>query len=307
MKDRAPVVLFVYNRPHHTTETLRHLQINAAASASDLYIYSDGPKSHLDAANVAIVRRNLKDVKGFRNINIIESPTNRGLATSIITGVTEVISNFGRAIILEDDLITSPYFLDFMNKGLDLFAQREDIFSITGFSFEAHFMRFPRNFHREIFLNIRPMSWSWATWLNRWNETDWDVSDFESLQRSPREIREFNRGGSDLTGMLQLQMNGKIDSWYIRWVYSAYKRQMLTVYPRISLVNNIGLDGTGAHCGIDPGTTFSHREMNTERVPEIDVNLELDTRIVKAFNRAFNVRFRSKIKRSLKRALRLSI
>lgn len=306
MTGLAPVVLFVYNRPRHTRQTLDAIRGNPLASATHLYVFSDAARTESDVDAVDSVRGQVHGLDGFQQVTVIEREHNHGLARSIIEGVTQVLSMHDRVIVLEDDLVTSPVFLSFMNRGLDVYHDRQDILSITGFSFPTRFMGFTETEHDTVYLNIRPMSWSWATWRDRWNRVDWSVPGYADFIRSKTEIRRLNRGGSDLTDLLKLHMEQRVDSWYIRWVYHAYKTGLLTVYPTLSLVNNIGHDGTGVHCGQTTNPIYIHSELNENESLSMPHDLTLDSRVVKRFNRAFNIRLRSRVKARVKSLLGLS-
>lgn len=284
----APIVLFVYNRPNHTKKTLEYLQKNFHSQQSNLFIFSDAPKNKEAESKVKEVRKYIKSIEGFREIYVIERDKNWGLANSVINGVTDIINKYGRVIVLEDDLITSPYFLEFMNQALITYRDRQDIFSITGFSFEKKFMKFDNNYTEDVYLNIRPMSWSWATWSNKWKNIDWEVSDYNEFKGDQNKINKFNSGGTDLAEMLNNQMNNKIDSWYIRWSYYAIMQDLYTIYPKISLVNNLGHDGSGVHCS-DNNFHYSHNELNQHGVLKINQNINLDKKIIRNFNKGFNL------------------
>lgn len=300
----SPIVLFVYNRPWHTQQTIEALQENELASESEIFIYSDAPKNDGAKASVLEVRELIKNVTGFRKITVIKRDKNWGLAASIIDGVTTIINQYGKIIVLEDDLVTSPYFLKYMNDALEFYQDEENIYSITGFSFSSEFMKFPNYFDDEVYLNIRPMSWSWATWKKEWDGIDWNVQDFSDFISSREKESQFNRGGTDLTNMLKMQMNGQLDSWYIRWSYNAFKKGKLTVYPRVSLVNNVGHDNTGVHCGADPRNIYSHLELNSGINIKMVKNITVNPSIVNNFNKAFNTPLLSKIKRQIKSILK---
>ena len=245
----APITLFVYNRPWHTQQTVEALQKNELANESELFIYSDAPKNEHAVENVARVREYIKTIEGFKKVTIIERAKNWGLADSIIDGVTKIVNEYGRVIVLEDDLVTSPNFLRFMNEGLDFYHDNPEIMSISGYTLPAACMKFPKNFTDDVYLNYRNSSWGWATWADLWNLVDWEIKDYHQFVNDPRQQKQFNRGGKDLTGMLNSQMEGKINSWAIRFSYAHFKQGMYSVCPRHSYVNNIGHDGTGTHCG----------------------------------------------------------
>lgn len=296
----APIVLFVYNRPKHTKQTIEALKKNNLAIESSLYIYSDAAKNSKATQSVNQVREYIKTVNGFNKVTIIEREKNFGLANSIIDGVSNVVNEYEKVIVLEDDLITSPYFLSFMNEALDFYQNNEKIYSITGFSFSTEFMNFPTDFIDDVYLNIRPMSWSWATWKDEWLGIDWKVETFNNFLSSKKRINQFNKGGTDLTHMLKAQMSGQIDSWYIRWTYNAFLQGKYTIYPKVSFVNNIGHDDTGVHCKDDKEKVLSHSELSLTSKVNFKKDIALNSNIVSAFNKAFNYTIIIKIKLLIK-------
>ena len=242
--ENAPILLFTYKRVESLKQTVKALQQNFLAAESELYIFSDGPKKDIDAELVNQVRSFIKDVSGFKNVIIKESERNKGLANSIIDGVTEVIKKGGKVIVLEDDLATTPNFLSFMNQSLSTYSQQENVFSISGYSFDLG--KDNTDGYDAYFLN-RGWSWGWATWADRWDKVDWQVSDYESFKLDKQKRKEFAKGGTDLNIMLKRQMNGLLDSWAIRWFYHQYKIKGLTLYPVYSKVNNNGFDEFATH------------------------------------------------------------
>lgn len=303
MNNLAPIVLFVYNRPWHTKQTIEALQKNEMAKDSELYIYSDAAKSVDVQQDVNEVRKYTKTISGFKKVTVLNREKNFGLANSIIDGVSKIVNKYGKIIVLEDDLVTSPHFLKFMNESLNIYENIDNIFSITGFSFSQVFMKFPKKYNEDIYLNIRPMSWSWATWKSQWDNIDWDIKDYHAFISSNESMSEFNKGGSDLSNMLKLQMEGKLDSWYIRWSYNSYVQKKFTIYPKISFVNNIGFDATGVHCGIDKNNIFSHKELNNSENFILKKDIRLNKKVVNNFNKAFNIKFKVKIKIFIKSLL----
>ena len=288
-RELAPVILFTYNRPDHTEKVLNALAVNYLASETNLYIFCDGPKNVKAVEKNQLTRRIIKDEveKGrFKSVKIRISENNKGLARSIISGVTEIISEYGKCIVLEDDHITSRYFLTYMNDALDYFFKDERIWSISGFTYALNSLK---QYPHDIYLSYRANSHGWATWQNRWNTVDWTVSDFKQLSRSPIRIWKFNRGGNDLFRMLRHQVRGERDSWAIRFCYSQSKQNKLAVYPRVSLVKNIGFDGSGTHCQAMDGELNSDFQAEIDCIKIEDVRLNKD--IVRDFKRMYSVKF----------------
>ncbi len=258
----APILLFTYNRLLHTKQTVEALKKNKLADRSDLIIFSDGAKGEQDAEQVSAVRDFLKTVDGFKSVEIIKRNKNLGLANSIINGVSLIIKQYGSVIVLEDDILTSPAFLTFMNTLLNRYEDNKQVYSITGYNHPQNLMRMPKKYPYDIYFNPRAGSWSWGTWKDRWEKADWEIQDFNSFIKNKASRNEFNQGGDDLTITLKQQMEGKIDSWAIRWCYALFKNDALCIYPSKSYVDNIGLDGSGVHCGNLDTNKYRQQELN---------------------------------------------
>lgn len=238
----SPIVMFVYNRPDLTKNTLDALKNNFLANKSDLFIFSDGSLNN-DYA-VLEVRQLLKNISGFKSVKVFNSPINKGLANSIIDGVSYVFKKYDRVIVLEDDLIVSPNFLNFMNEALIFYKHNQSVFSISGYTMELKSLIHEK---KDYYLGYRASSWGWATWSRSWTDIDWGIEDYNSFLKSRFKKQKFNRGGSDMTRMLKNQMNKKINSWAIRWCYNQFKRNQYTVFPVLSKVINQGCGGIATH------------------------------------------------------------
>lgn len=180
----APIVLFVYNRPDHTRQTVEALQQNILADESELFIYSDAPKDTTSIKKVNLVRKYLMQVQGFKKVTLIFRERNWGVAKSIIDGVTTVVGKYSRVIVLEDDLVTSPFFLTYMNRALETYATDNRIMSISGYNHPRRVMKFPRSYKNDVWLSLRNSSWGWGTWANRWGKVDWQVKDYETFSQN---------------------------------------------------------------------------------------------------------------------------
>ena len=242
----APIVLFTYNRPNHTVRTIDALLSNKMASHSDLIVYSDGPRNMSEENNVTNIREMLKKVTGFRSIEIKHQKHNKGLAKSIVNGIGEVLTKYDRVIVLEDDLVTSKYFLEYMNEGLNRYEADDRVASIHGYVYPVA-SPLP-----EAFFLKGADCWGWATWRRAWslyNENS--ILLLQELKNQNLQKKFDFDGAYPFTKMLEDQSLGKNDSWAIRWHASIYLANKLTLYPGRSLVKNIGLDLTGVHCQTD--------------------------------------------------------
>ena len=294
----APIVLFVYNRLDHTQGVIETLLKNTLAKESEFYIFSDAAKTENGVEKVNEVRKFIQDNSwhtGFKKVSIVEAEKNKGLAKSIIGGVSDIIQKYGKVIVLEDDLKLSPYFLEYMNDALEYYREDEKIWSISGYSFP---MKSLKRYPHDIFYSYRGCSWGWATWIDRWKTVDWQVKEYEQFIGDQKWIERFNRGGVDLTNMLKMQMDGKIDSWAIRWCFSQSNQEMYTVYPRISYLENAGCDGSGIHSSV-------YDEYYTDMsqcVPKCRFEtLEIDKKITKEFQMKYKDTIKKKIRRRIQK------
>ena len=241
----APIVLFVYNRLKHTKKTIDALQNNYLAENSELFIFSDGPQKDEDIVKVKEVRDYIHQVKGFKQVHVKEREKNYGIEQSIVLGVNEIISQYGKVIVLEDDLVTDVNFLLYMNRGLDKYQKNLKVYSISGYSYLKEGVESGDTY----FLKICT-SWSWATWKDRWQKYDVDCKDWEMLKVDRRRRREFDYDYSyPFYNLLKRELKDKtISAWDIKWYWTIFKNEGLTLFPPKSLVNNEGFDGSGVHC-----------------------------------------------------------
>lgn len=241
----APILLFTYKRLDTLKLAVAALQKNVFAEVSDLFIFSDAAKKEVDQQAVKDVREFLHTITGFKKITIVEREHNWGLAKSIIAGTSLVLEDYEHAIVLEDDLIATPNFLSFMNQALKQYKNQKSVFSISGYSFKlcTDKKRYPQDAY---FLN-RGWSWGWATWKDRWKDVDWDVNTYKTFITDKKAQKAFAEGGSDLNKMLREQMEGRLDSWAIRWFYHQFKVGGLTLYPVFSKIYNAGFDAFATH------------------------------------------------------------
>lgn len=279
----APVVMFVYNRLDSVEQTIESLKRNELANQTDLFIFSDAAKHEAQAESVKLVREYIHKINGFKSVCVIEAEKNKGLAQSVITGVTEIINARGKVIVVEDDLITAPQFLSFMNNALDFYESEKMVWSISGYQFP---FKMPKSYTKTIYTAYRSSSWGWATWKDRWETIDWEIKDYDSYKYNPLKIAKFCKGGTDLDKMLRYQMQGKIDSWAIRWCYNQCKQDKLTVYPVHSLVNSIGTDGRGTHC--DPTSVRFSQILVTDFKYDFEHNLAVDREVMRRYRKVVN-------------------
>jgi hypothetical protein len=242
MTQLAPIVLFCYIRLDTLIQTVEALKNNFLAPDSELYVFCDAAKNDVDKIEVDKVRSYVNAIEGFKSLKVYEATENMGLANSIIQGVSKIFLDHEKIVVLEDDLVTTPNFLNYMNEALMNYHDKPIVNAICGYSFDLKKSELSSSY-----LLNRPWPWSWATWKNRWEVVDWEMKDYDDFSKSRRLKREFSRLGSDVNLMLWRQMNGKLDSWAIRWTFHQFKTKTFCLYPPVSLVRNIGFGEEATH------------------------------------------------------------
>jgi len=246
MTEAAPVALFIYNRPDLTGRTLDALARNRLAAHTRLFVFADGARRPVDAARVAQARAVAAAAQGFAGVTMVEAAANQGLSRSIIGGVSQLTASHGRAIVLEDDIVTSPHFLTYMNDALDRYAQDDRVAAISGYTppFDAPMP--------ETFFQRDAECWGWATWGRAWPLFNPDGASLLAELKRRRLLRFFDQDGTaNYVDMLKRQIAGKNDSWAVRWRASVILAGRLSLYPGRSLTENIGFDGSGTHSSGD--------------------------------------------------------
>lgn len=254
----APIVVFAYCRPDHLKRVLDALAMNSGAAQSHLFIYCDGAKSPADQPAVDATRSVARGASGFARVEIFESESNLGLSQSILSGVSEICSRHGRAIVLEDDVLPTPFFLQYCNDGLDRYADDDRIISVGCHTFTSD-LELPETF----FLNV-PDCWGWGVWERSWRSfnLDGDMLLEEISARGLSEEFDFD-GAYPYTQMLRDQVRGGNQSWAVRWYAHAFLRKKLVLYPGRAVTSNIGFDGSGTH----GGTSGAYRNLFTAERP----------------------------------------
>jgi len=292
----APIALFTYNRPWHTQQTVEALQKNKLASESELFIYSDDAKNDDARVSVDEVRKYIDNITGFKKITVIKRDKNWGLANSIIDGVTKIVNEYGRIIVLEDDLVTSPYFLKFMNEGLTMYENEDKVASIHGYIYPID------NLPNTFFIKGADC-WGWATWKRAWDvfEPNGQKILDELKSRGLEKGADFNNSYG-LTQMLKDQIKGKNNSWAVRWYMSAFLKDMLTLYPGKSYVQNIGDDDSGTHCGVSD--IFRVELSTSNNINRLELVENSDSRKkIEIFFDSINGTFIQKLKTRIKRLI----
>ncbi len=286
----SPICLFVYKRYDTTKLMLESLLACPECADSELYVFMDEARNDSEADDVEKVRALFDNLQGFKTIHPYPARMNKGMARSVIDGVTTVLEKHESIIVLEDDLVVAPDFLTFMNAALEAYRDRSDIWSISGYT--PNLKEIEQYDKNSVFLVPRAQCWGWATWSDRWETVDWEVSDFNYLARNKKRRKAFDMGGNDLFRTLEMEHRERIESWAVRWAYAASKQKMWTVNPMLSKVQNIGLKSSTSHVG------WHDERHNVELLGDktiIDPNVQPDEKLVQAFKKHHDLGIISKI------------
>lgn len=295
----APILLFVYNRPEHTRRCIESLLKNSLVSESNLFIYADGAKDSTQQEAVNEVRNYIRSIQGFKQITLMERSENWGLARNIINGVTTQVNRYGKVIVLEDDLVVAPYFLQFMNDALEVYKNEPRVGHIQACDFTQD-SSLPATF-----LIKWTGSWGWATWDRAWKHFNPNGNELlqELEERKLTHVFDFN-GKYGFTRMLRRQIEGKNNSWAIRWNASLFLKDILSLNVGRSLVQNEGFDGSGTNCG-GGGLYASHlylQPLLITPISPIEENKEARQAFIRYYARtnSFWAKAIRRIKRTLK-------
>ena len=284
----TPVAVFAFNHPRHLSLVLDALAGNDLAGRTEVTIFCDGERSVQDKEACAQVREVASAARGFGRLTVVARESNLGCARSVITGTAELFRVHDRLVVIEDDVLPTPDALRFLNASLIQYAGNPSVFSISAWAPSQNLMRLPIDYPFNAFFFPRFHCWGWASWRDRWALNDWTVPNYDTYRRDASIRAAHARGGPDLPNMLDAQMAGRIDSWAIRAEYTRFRFNGLTLYPRTSLVSNIGLDGSGTHCGADDrfaGTKQADRTVGRQCFPEA---IYVDRRIERQFRRVYS-------------------
>lgn len=294
----APVVMFVYNRTDHFIKTYEALSKCPESKFTSLFIFSDGAKNPENECKVKEVRDTVrKIVKNtvFKEIVLNESSENKGLARSVISGVTDVINKYGKVIVVEDDCVPSPYFLNYMNSALIYYKDDDNVGSIAGY---APPIKLPEYYKSDIFATYRSCSWGWATWSNVWNKVDWELKYISEFYKDPKLIKKINSFGNDRFLRLYRQTISNANSWSVKFGAHHIKEDLITIYPRYSYISNIGCDESGVHSKAEDAEKMRvdlSKAIAEPKLESVDVNKDIQ----KIFNKHYSAGKVSDIKRFL--------
>lgn len=270
--------MFVFNRPEHTSKVIEGLKKN---KINRLYVFADGPRNNNDINLIKETRELINNID-WCEVILEESEQNKGLAESVINGVSKVFSSgYDSVIVVEDDCVPNENFIQYMRQTLNYYKDNEEVMHVSGFG-----LPIKKHTNADVFLSPYPCSWGWGTWSRYWENCDfYQIDSYNNLLANEKLISKFNYSGAVFSDFLKMQLDGKINSWLIRWYFYIFSQNGKCVWSYSSFIENKGFDGTGAHkVNYD---RFNQRKTNSlekavtqiiyedELVYDIRVNLEL--------------------------------
>ncbi len=292
MQNLAPIALFVYNRPEHTRRTISYLQKNLLADESRLFVFSDAAKTEEDKAKVDEVRQLIHEVTGFKSVKVVLRNENLGLANSIISGVTQLVNEYGKVIVFEDDLLSSVYTLQYFNEALTRYANEDKVMHIGAYMYNLADKKLSQTFFFRA-----ATSWGWATWAHAWKEFEPNV-DVLLNQFDKKKTEQFSiEGTMNFWKQLEGFKAGKNDSWAIRWYASIFLKGGLTLNPSTSLIHNIGNDGSGVHSNKE---NMYHVQIAKKAVKQFPTEIKEDPQAYQAIKHFLKNRKGSLLQRGLR-------
>tara|TARA_B100000965_G_scaffold282231_1_gene240105 strand:- start:1249 stop:2160 length:912 start_codon:yes stop_codon:yes gene_type:complete len=285
MKELAPIIFFVYNRPKHTKISIEFLKKNELAKESEIIIFSDGPRDNdEDKRKVQEVRNILHEINGFKKKKIILRENNFGLYKNFVNGITEACNNYNKIIVLEDDNKTSKYFLNFINDGLNLYENDHSVCSINGWFYPK------KNDFKDTFFLLGGNTWGWGTWKRAWDKFNPDTGYLINEIKKKNLVKKFNLNNSfNYFKMLEKRHQELNDSHTIIWKASTFLNQMYSLYPNTSLVENIGFDGLGTHNKI-PDDTHKHKSLSESKIFVKKIKIEENIEVLKFIENFYRVK-----------------
>ena len=251
------------------------LQKNELAQESELFIYADAPKNEEATLKVHEVRQYIHSITGFKKVHIIEREKNWGLADNIVDGVTTIVNRFGKIIVLEDDLVTSPFFITYMNKALQLYENVGNVYSVS-----ANMFPIEDSLRKTVLLPLIA-TWGWGTWKAQWDSASWVNDDYNIMFQSQELQKRFNLADYSYIDILKLPFS---KSWGIRWYFHVFKRNGLSVYPTRSLIKNVGLDGSGENCRVNENYMIDLAD-HIDVIKELNIDLNFYAKILNYFTK----------------------
>ena len=286
----APIILFAYNRPWHTEQVLNALKSNELADQSHLIIFVDGPKDNATSEQI----QKIEEVKQLVHkdnwcgkVDYHFAEQNIGCRNSIIQGITKVLHQYPAAIILEDDIVTSKYFLKYMNLALKFYNNYPSVFSISAFNLSEKSIPIPKDYAYDVYVSLRQLNWGWGTWANRWQLVNWDKSQIPNFMLSTKQVEAFNRGGDDLSRMLLEEFEEQSQAWDIQFSFAQFCNHAVSIVPCFSYTQNIGLDNSGTHTLDKTGGLFETDLSKSAPEPKFLPIIYEDKRFINAFYNAF--------------------
>lgn len=300
----APIVMIAYNRPDLLRLSMRNVALADGADGHEIFVFVDGPRSSDDIIKQNDIHAIVTSYQQEKlpKLKIIKRERNYGCRDNIVDAISQVISKYGKAIIIEDDILISRTFLEYMDEALAFYKDDKSIWSIN--AYQSPNLRIPKDYPYDVYLNPVNMCWGWGTWVDRWEQVDFDMKDWSTLRNDPEIIRKLNSSGRHLLGLIESQAAGTLETWDVQCAYHVVKNGLMSIEPKYQLSKNIGFStiAGGVHNKTDQ--PYVTRQPYYNFLPKLVHGLSHDPRIFHQFEWAVRPRnLTARIIRKLQRTM----
>lgn len=281
MNNFAPVLIPTLNRHIHFKRCVESLASCIHADETDLFIGLDYPLTQAHWEGYKVIKEYLASITGFKTITIFERKINFGVRKNLNEARKVIFEKYDRLILSEDDNVFAPSFLKFVNKGLEVYETREDIFAVAGYNNPWHM---PSWYKSDVYLRQGFTAWGLGIWRDKWNMVDWSLENYNKMLRKKENIAILKRHyKKHIPQLNRIRDTGVITGDGFLLVHIIDKN-LSAALPVRSLVRNTGHDGSGLHCG-SGDDKYNNQEV-FEGIKEFDfpLELQLDEKLIKWVN-----------------------
>ncbi len=295
----TPVVMIVFNRADMTRRMLLSFLKAEGSTDRDVRIFMDGARNESDRVKCDAVERIILEFKDqLPRMQIVRRDQNWGCRANIIDAVTTVMREYGRAIVIEDDILISRSFLRYMDDALEFYKDDKRIWCVNGYRNLG--VKVPRTYKNDIYLDRRNWSWGWGGWYDRWCRVDFDLKEWSSYMSDDRLVAKLDSCGMELRPMAEGVVRGGLNTWDIQCTVHVVLNDLYAIEPRVLLSKSIGFGGDSTHTSGANPILAAAKYYNW--LPKLVKNIQPEERILRQLPRATcDLRLVPRIVRKLQR------
>ncbi|PAF43786.1 hypothetical protein [Helicobacter sp. 11S03491-1] len=288
MENLAPVMIMVYDRLDCLKNAIESLAKNSLARHTDVFIVSDAPYKLEHQKAIKEVRdyiNTLSHTSLFKSVEGIFWQSNKGSFNSGKEATDYIFSKYERLISFEDDILVSNKFLEYMNQALELYKDNQEIISITSSVHYDNKKIIPKNYPYDVFLLKMFSPWGTGMWKDRYESIDWELKGVEEFIKDKKQIKAFNAISTHMLPILKDTLENNKKHADVMICFNMFKTNRYTLYPIKPLSVNVGHDGRGEHCGVNP--FWQNQELIPDFCPKLIKNILYSKTLAKNYQKAF--------------------